>query len=174
MNAGLAATSPIAAFRNPGQNIALIRRVFLQANSLGTGFTAGGAAFSLYIARNWTADDSGGTALSPGAGRMRSSHANQTASGLRVAASGALTAGARTLDANPVANILTGVGTSTYTSFVQRTTPIFQAYPGEWPLVLGNNEGFVLLATVPATGVWQFDLGVEWDEVNTFGTALAV
>jgi len=35
-------------------------------------------------------------------------------------------------------------------------------------LVLANNEGFVIEATVPATGVWFFDVKVDWEELAAY------
>lgn len=40
---------------------------------------------------------------------------------------------------------------------------------GKWPLVFVQNEGFIIRATVPATGVWDFDVLLEWDEIVTTG-----
>lgn len=37
-----------------------------------------------------------------------------------------------------------------------------------WPLELAANEGFIVRATVPATGTWQAQVTVEWSEVNVF------
>jgi hypothetical protein len=31
-----------------------------------------------------------------------------------------------------------------------------------------TNEGFVIRATVPATGLWSFAVTTEWDEVVVF------
>ena len=36
----------------------------------------------------------------------------------------------------------------------------------EYPLLFEQNEGFVIRATVPATGTWQFSINVEWAEVD--------
>jgi hypothetical protein len=40
---------------------------------------------------------------------------------------------------------------------------------GEWPLVLVQNEGFIIRATVPATGTWEFGVLLEWSEIVTTG-----
>jgi hypothetical protein len=39
---------------------------------------------------------------------------------------------------------------------------------GEQPLQLANNEGFVVQATVPATGTWTFSVQVCRDEVSAY------
>ena len=46
---------------------------------------------------------------------------------------------------------------------------LFHADPGsESPLVLAQNEGFVIRATVPATGTWQFGCTVTWTELTAY------
>jgi hypothetical protein len=45
---------------------------------------------------------------------------------------------------------------------------MFDQRPGEHPLVLAQNEGFVIQATVPATGVWFFAVKVDWVEIATY------
>jgi hypothetical protein len=35
-------------------------------------------------------------------------------------------------------------------------------------LLLAQNEGFVVRATVPATGTWQFGVTVVWTEVASY------
>jgi hypothetical protein len=47
--------------------------------------------------------------------------------------------------------------------------PMFGEDPGpEMPLLLAQNEGFVLRATVPATGTWQFGVTVVWAEITAY------
>src|SRR6266853_3826937 len=61
MAAGLAANSPIYSFRWASiQFNAIVRRVRMQAWSLGTGFTAGLALFDMFVCRGWTVADTGG------------------------------------------------------------------------------------------------------------------
>jgi len=45
-------------------------------------------------------------------------------------------------------------------------TILFNLDPTEWPLVLAQNEGFILRATVPATGNWVAFANVVWEEVT--------
>jgi hypothetical protein len=45
---------------------------------------------------------------------------------------------------------------------------MFDQRPGEHPLVLAQNEGFVIQATVPATGVWFFAVKADWVEIATY------
>jgi len=173
MAAGLAANAPAYSFRNNGSNYVLLRRLNAQAMSLGTGFTAGNALLAAYIARSWYGADSGGNTLTAGSGRAKGTHANQSATDIRISNTATLTGGTRTLDANPFAQLQGPVGAGTYAQFFARGNPILDTRPGDWPLILAPNEGVVIQATVPATGVWQFIVDAEWDEVSTYGTALA-
>jgi hypothetical protein len=46
-------------------------------------------------------------------------------------------------------------------------TPIWQRNTAdEYPVLYEQNEGFVIRATVPATGTWTFEVQVEWAEVD--------
>src|SRR6266699_874442 len=75
MAAGLAANSPVYSFRwTSATFLAIVRRVRIQAWSLGTGFTAGLANFDMFVCRSWTAVDTGGTtdALTIDNGNLRS------------------------------------------------------------------------------------------------------
>jgi hypothetical protein len=42
---------------------------------------------------------------------------------------------------------------------------LFERMQGEMPLLLAQNEGFLLRATVPQTGTWSFSIAAEWDEI---------
>jgi hypothetical protein len=59
-----------------------------------------------------------------------------------------------------------GAATSAYSTL---PTEFFKPeWSGEWPLVLAQNEGFIIRATVPATGTWDFAVTMEWSEVSAF------
>lgn len=163
MAAGLASGSPIFDFRfTPSTSLAIVRRVMLSMWNTSTGFTAGIGTFSLSVARSWSVDDSGGTTLSTPS-RLRA--AMGAASGvLRVASTGTLTAGTRTLDTAPISTLPVALSTATQSVFLQRTSLLSKANDLH-PIVLVQNEGLVLAATVPATGTWSFAVEFEWDEV---------
>ena len=42
------------------------------------------------------------------------------------------------------------------------------ANAGDYPMVLAANEGFVIQAVVPGTGVWNATVWVEWDEYAAY------
>jgi hypothetical protein len=167
--AGIAANAPILDFRFASPSLfCLVRRIRLGFWSLGTGFASGIASFSLYVARNFTIDDTGGllAAVSSNSGKLRTSMQPSTST-IRYADSAALTAGSRTLDNQPIEGLDVAVPTTTNTQILIRTD-LFDAQEEEHPLVLANQEGFIIQATVPATGLWAFGSTIIWDEVTTF------
>ena len=166
MGAGLASASPIASLRYGGANRCNIRRVRFMMAGTATAFAAGDAFFDLFVARAFTASDTGGTqgALSGNAAKLRTDMAPTGLADFRVASTAALTPGARTLDTDPFASLVLGITTGVEYQFLPLTT-LWQAQEGEHPQSLVNNEGIVLQATVPATGTWFFAWGIDWDEV---------
>src|SRR5882672_2100212 len=171
MAAGLAANSSIYSFRWTSTTfLALIRRIRLQMWSLGTGFTAGIGTFDLFRATAWTAADTGGTTdtLTGDNGNLRLSMAGSALPELRHSSTAALTAGTRTLDAQPAESLNFGVSTALQTLMNPGSTKLFEALQGEHPLVhtgVSAVEGFTIRATVPATGTWTWAITTEWDEV---------
>ena len=164
--AGLAANAPIISFRFASTALcAIVRRVKLQAWTNAAGFTAGAASFDLYAARGFSVEDTGGllAAISGNTGKMRTSGMAASASHLRVADTGALGLGTRSLDSQPADSLVFAAATAVNTVFVANQV-LFQA--ADHPLVLDNLEGFVVQASVPATGTWSFAVSVAWDEVQ--------
>jgi hypothetical protein len=177
MAAALAANSEIAHFRwASATKFAVIRLIQLDGMNVATGFTAGVGLISLTIAQNWTADGSGGTTATMTAnnGKMRTNMAPSelaTTSGgaLRCATTAALTAGTKSVLAD-------------YMSEAQVQLPAtanIQALPtyvllgddtarGAQPLVLAQNEGWLVRAAVPITGTWNFGITTAWTEVVSY------
>ena len=176
MAAGLAAASEIFQARwtqNP--NLAIIWGVALDGMSgSATAFAAGFASFSLTIARVWTADGSGGTAatLTGNNQKLRTSMATTSMGTIRCATTAALGAGTKTLDAQAAGllsfcmattisvNYLSNIGLYGSMSLEDGGNPA--------PIVLAQNEGVVVRATVPATGTWQFGVSMAWSEVASY------
>lgn len=169
MAAGLGAGAPIYSFRYGGAALAIVRKVVAEADDITTAFVAGAAKFDMIAARSFTASDTGGTAatLTGNNGKLRTSFATTAISDLRISSTATLTAGTRTLDAQPLASVEFAVPTSIDGDLLPTTT-LYQSNIGESPLVLATNEGFVIQATVPGTGTWVASVRVCWDEVSTF------
>jgi len=171
MAAGLAGGSPIYSFRNSTTNLYVVRSVYMSAGNAGTAFAAGVASFKMIVARTFSVSDSGGTAIAvtTNNGKMRTSHATSGLADARIASTGTLTAGTRTLDATAIGAILAPISTTASIVMIPANTKIFDAgQPNEYPLVLAQNEGFIITANVPATGTWSFAVNVEWDELSTY------
>jgi hypothetical protein len=173
--------------------LCMIRRVEAIL-TVATGFaaTAQNVGVGLIIARSFSGADSGGTALATNASGFTASMqkhrsamppsafsaAAGSACDIRIATTGALTAGTRTLDTYPVASSLGGVVASAAagTNIVASNTPLFQHQPGDYPLIFATGEGFILgnLVNIAATGAISLTVTVEWMELAaTTGSAIA-
>lgn len=168
--AGMSASSPVWAMRYAGVNFALVRKINISAANAGTAFTAGVASFQLFAARSYTINATGGTAatLTGNNGKLRTSFGANNLGDLRIAATGAITAGTWVADAQPLRNLTAGV-VATAGAQIIAPTVMFQRDAGdEFPLILAQNEGLFIAATVPATGTWVLSVDVQWDEVVSF------
>ena len=172
MAAGLAGNSEVFQFRwTDATRLAVITSVTLDGLSgSATAFTAGFGRVYMTIARNWSADGSGGTSLLPvtNDGKMRTSMGTSLTNALRIASTAALGAGTKTLDAQAVGQVSLSFGTVVS---VQYSDPVdlWHVDPGvEHPIVLAANEGFSVRAVVPATGTWQFGMTCTWTEVAAY------
>lgn len=168
MAAGLAANSPVFSCRwTQASNLMLVKRIIVSAAGDSTAFTAGAAKFDLLVARSYSVVDSGGTSILPTANqnKLRASTMGTTLlADARQSSTATLTAGTRTLDTNPIASVVMQA-LATAGSKMLDPFAIFDQRPGEYPLVLAQNEGLVLQATVPATGTWKFTVKMDWTEI---------
>lgn len=171
MAAGLAANAPVYSFRYGGTGYAVIKRITMSAGNQGTGFAAGVANFSMFAARAFTASDTGGSAatLTGNNGKLKTVFATTAVSDIRISSTATLTAGTRTLDTDPLAAIMVGVPVTANATVLPVGSVLTEPKnAGDYPLVLATNEGFVIQATVPATGTWSFSVFVEWDEYQVY------
>lgn len=170
MAAGLAANSEIFQFRHSSASFtAPLHSVKLSASVAGTAFAPGVPNFSMTIARGWTVDGTGGTgiAFTGNTNKRRTDFAtsSQASGNTRIATTAALTAGTKTLDTNTGPTIVGVTGTATTGQIVQPGTVLWERTTGaKYPVLFEQNEGFVIRATVPATGTWVFAAIVEWEE----------
>jgi hypothetical protein len=172
MAAGLTANSEVFQFRwTDATRLCIVTSVLWDGLSgSATAFTAGFAQVNMTVARSWSADGSGGTTLTPtgNAQKMRSSMATSLVGAARVSSTAALTAGTKTLDAQPIGQYSATIGTGTSTQWIPQFDLHHCDPGGESPLILAASEGFVIRATVPATGTWQFGVTVCWTEVSAY------
>lgn len=172
-NIGLAA--PIWSFRwGSPTKYALVKRVTLSAGNNTVAFVAGIVLFNLFIARGFTASDTGGASLvTSGSNELRTSMAASqlaTNGDCRMSTTAALTAGTRAIDGDPIAAIACGVGAVAGFPMVP-LTDFFDFRPGEYPLVLAQNEGLVIQVggvQIAQTGTWKFSVKIDWTEKASY------
>jgi hypothetical protein len=178
MAAGLAGGAEIYQLRwlKPANTTATRMRilaVYLSA-AVGTGFAAAAnpAIFNLFIARGWTVDGGSGTDVTPATNdcQLRTAQlpSRMIAAGgkIRISSTAALTAGTKTLDAQPVGNIVAPAALGNQQMVYQ--IPLYADWTTSYgiPLVLDDKEGIVIKATVPATGTWTFGVTTLFAEVE--------
>ncbi len=171
MAAGLAGAAPVFSCRwGSASNVALIRKVAISMASLGTAFTAGVGVIDMIAARSFTVADSSGTSILPTSNsqKRKTAFAATLMSDIRLSSTATLTAGTRTLDGAAMAGQMFTVSVAAQTVMLPVTNIWAPDWSGEWPLVLAQNEGFILRATVPATGTWQMRVDLEWSEIASF------
>jgi hypothetical protein len=177
MAAGLAGNSEIFQMRwTDATRFCLIRSIVFNASRNTTAFATGVASFRLNIARGWSADGGGGAPLvfsTNNTNKRRTDFPLSLLSdtGTRGSQTAALTAGTKTLDTNPLAAMNTFISTGATSVpdpwIIAPGTVLWQRNThDEYPLLLEQNEGIVIRATVPATGTWQFNVNVEWAELD--------
>jgi hypothetical protein len=172
MAAGIATDANILSFRwTSSTSVAVLRSVRMTAFNGGTASAAGTGYFQMFVARSFTGSDSGGTAftLTTNNGKMKTAFATTAVGDIRASSTAALTAGSRTLDAQPLCSIgITLPITTVNYFFVGPNIELYRPEPTMWPLVMAQNEGFVVQVKMPATGTWGFSFNLAWDEVTAF------
>lgn len=177
--AGAAADSPIFYARNTSAtNLAVIQELSIDGLYATTAFAAGGILIEAFIARAFTAENGtpGGTALTitGNNANLRTSMGAISLGVIRISSTAALAAPTWTLDAQPIGRIHThssgGTGSATpiIGSIHLPKMDLFKAGPGEHPVILAENEGIAVLATVPATGVWLAGIRMKWAELTSY------
>lgn len=170
--AGLTAASLVYGFKwSPTTTAGLpqicqIRSITVAAGSL-VGFTAGFLNLQAFAIRDYkTLEGTGGTAgLFTGSnGKLATAMPTSNGAACYISTTAAISAGVGTVDTDPFAQCaLSAVATAGLPPVP--LTDLFYSLPDEPKLTLVNNEGFVIKATVPATGTWQLGVTVAWDEL---------
>jgi hypothetical protein len=159
--------------RNLSAKLILVRRIGIGL-IVTTGFTAAQKLdVALLAARGFTTSDSGGTAIAVTGsnGKHRTSLTTPTSLDCRIATTGALTAGTRTLDTLPLAQ-QAGWALAATAGVVIAPAPanLLSHDTGDYPLVLAQNEGLVL--TLPtafsAGGIANLIVNLEFAETDSF------
>jgi hypothetical protein len=156
--------------------IALIQRIALVIVPT-TAFTAAQqVSYGAYVARSFSAVDSGGTAatLTGNNNKLRTSMSTTQISAtgdMRISTTGALTAGTRTLDSQAFAVASAWVPTALVAQPIQQVI-LYENFAGDQPLVLATQEGIVInnLILMGAAGVLSIGVTIEWTESSTTAT----
>jgi hypothetical protein len=179
MAAALAANAEIFQFRyvTAASRIALINRVTISAGANVAATAAALLSMRMTVARAWTVAGSGGSriVLTGDNANLRTSLATSEVNDAGISTTAGLTAGTKTLDTTDIGNVSYGIGTGAITTSLPLTilplTELFNAnQEGGYPLVLANQEGFVIRSGIigPATMTWAFSVNVSWLEVPAF------
>lgn len=173
MAAGLAAGANVFSYRwGDATRLGVVQRFRVDGLAgSATAFTAGFGNLRMFAARSFTASDSAGTAgtLTGNNSKLRTNMGTSLLTDIRISSTAALTAGTRTLDTDPMGAIAWTFGTTASVIYLGQVV-IFgeDAEIGGMPYVCAQNEGFVMQATVPATGTWQFGTTTKWAEVTSY------
>jgi len=180
MAAALAANAEIFQFRyvTAASRIALVKKISISAGANVAASAAALATLRATIARSWTAAGSGGTRLTLTGDNvnLRTSMATSEVNDAGISTTAGLTAGTKTLDTTDFGAISFGIGTGAITVSVPLVllplTPLFDSDgEGQHPIVLANQEGFVIrngANAFPAALTWNFSVNVLWAEVPAF------
>lgn len=168
---GLAAGATIFSFRNLSNNPVLVRRAGVGFVTT-TAFTAAQmVSFGLSAARAFTVSDSGGTAiaLTGNNAKHRTSLVTPTSLDCRIATTGALTAGTRTVDANAL-GIQAGWSGAAGATIAPALNNLLSHDTGDYPVVLAQNEGLLVVnqTAMGAGGVGTAFVGIEFAEASAF------
>lgn len=180
IGAALAANSEVLQFRflSGPKAFAIVEKIMFAGSAIVAAATAAGPlGFMVSPARAWTGAGSGGTRIAVSGDNLQMETAinNSQVNDIGIATTGALTAGTKTIDANAIGQCIGGVGTAAITALGGNTTlispqPLLDATAGGQPLILANQEGFVIRTTHagPATLTYVAGFTVQWREVSAY------
>lgn len=164
ITAGLTANSLVWAFRYTGSALCIVDKVVLDGTGASTAFVAGVHTFRLFVARAYTVFDATGATtatISGNFGKLDTSYGTTAVGNIGISNTGAMSGGTKTLDNQAIGQVSGGLTTG-----LPEGT-LYDAYSTGHPIVLANNEGLTLFATVPGTGVWGFGITAHWAEVTS-------
>jgi hypothetical protein len=178
MAVSLAANAEVFQFRWPdATRFSVLYRCFFSAGSNVAAATATLASFRMTFARAWTLIGSGGTRanLTGNNQKLRTAMGTSLVNDIGISTTTGLSAGTKTLDAQDMGSIATGIGTGAITTAV--ALPIIPNVEfmnvdstADHPFVFAQNEGYVIRsgALMPAGMTWHFTAGCSWAEVAVY------
>ena len=167
--ATLAASSPLFSFRwgsTTRLGVPDFISVGVSVNAVIT--TSVSMPLELFVARSFTASDTGGTTvtLTGSNNKYRTSFDTSLVTDARIATTGTLTAGTRTLDSQAVAMIPCVTGTAIG---VPLTMTTIYSRSSLFPIVLVQDEGLIIRnqSAGPATGTFTVHVQMRWFETTS-------
>src|SRR5262245_59251748 len=163
--AGAGAASEVFAFRNASSTkTAKVRKVTLSMWTGATGFTAGVSLFVMKVCRSFTIGPTAGTTIVLSGNNCKIDPDSASAECVAyIADDSVLTSGTETADATAVDQLAVTTTNGVQTVHAQSLV-LYDAEEAGFPFELEQNDGFIIYATVPATGVWFLLPVVEWEE----------
>jgi hypothetical protein len=165
----LNAADPIFSLRWTSATHRMIIQELTMNFDLTTAF--GGAqdvAWGAYVARTFTASDSGGTAttLTGDNGKLDTTFSTTRVADMRISTTLALTAGTRTLDTQPFL-ISCGISGNAVGNNMPNPRFMIGVQNADNPITIRLNEGIIIapLITMGAAGVGHFFVQIGWTEV---------
>ncbi len=168
---GLAAGATLFSFRNISANPVVVRRAGIGFVTTVPFTAAQMVGFGLLAARNFTASDTGGTAIAftGNNGKHRTALGTPTSLDCRISTTAALGAGTRTVDANSLA-MQAGWSGAAGVSIAPALNNLLAHDTGDYPIVLAQNEGLLIanLTAMGAAGVGVAYVALEFAEASAF------
>lgn len=130
--------------------------------------------FQVLIVRSFTAADTGGTALTitGNSFKKRTNMATTLVAEIRVSAAAAgVTPGTRTPDSDPIVDMSTQQTITTPNNFLYTAETDIGAADGSCPIILAQNEGFIVRGPTTvfgAAGTADLVVDCSWAEVNAY------
>lgn len=188
MAAGMAANGELVQMRwvDATRFCVIFEVSVLEFRNITTAFAAGVYQFNVIRSTAWSADGTGGGAVSVADPQLQVRAGTMGASlfstGFRLATTAALGAGTKTFDTLSMGACFGNVGSTPAIAeyFIPKGggatgtggMGVELMHPdignGEHPVVLEQNAGISVRATVPATGTWIATFLVKWAEVAAF------
>lgn len=171
MAAGLAAAANVYSYRwTDATRLSLVVQVRVGGGGI-VAFAAGFCSFNMILGATFTASHTGGTAgtLTGNNSKLRTSMGTTLLGDVRISSTAALAGGTVTLQTDGIARLTGSTGVTAGTVLVNPGTPMWNPESQtEHPVVFVQNEGFVIQATVPATGTWTFSVDEKHYEVASY------
>jgi hypothetical protein len=168
-----ASAGQLAAFRwSSDAKICLVQRIVLDLCMVTDFTTVQRFNLGVRIARSYSASHSGGTAatLTGNNCKKRASYATTLLGDFRIATTTALTTGTQTFDDQPFLTLTSAPPSDGATVHNIPARAVFDGSGPNGPLVLAQNEGFVVSNEIlmGAAGTAVLGVSVEWREVESY------